>query len=377
MDIQDFSHVKHFPGTTGNPFDLVLHRLNDLQKIPWIVFALGLFLLAWIPSYLDPKRAVGLFLFFLLDWAMLAALPRARVSFGPPRPSVLYLAILRIPFALLPLPYALAFQIVGTVLVIYAFWIEPLRLTLTHQKLVSSKLHGSLRVLHLGDLHLERITRRELKLNQLIKQLHPDLILFSGDILNLSYLEDPTAIKQAREIISEWKAPLGTFFVSGSEAVDLHHVFPDLVSDPVITWLDNKTATVQTGTDRLNIIGVTCTHKPFLDAPVVEKLAEPHQDQFNILLYHSPDLAPNAARMGIDLQLSGHTHGGQVRLPVFGALFTASLYGRKFSSGRYQIKNLTLYITRGIGMEGQAAPRVRFLCPPEIILWEIGPADVK
>ena len=377
MEIQDFSHVKHFPGTTGNPFDIVLHRLNDLQKIPWVLFSLGLFILAWIPSYLDPKRAVGLFLFFLLDWAMMAALPRARVSFGPPRPPVLYLAILRIPFALLPLPYALVAQVIGVLLVIYAFWIEPLRLTLSHQILVSPKLQGSLRILHLGDLHLERITRRELKLNQMIKQLHPDLILFSGDILNLSYLEDPTAIEQAREIISKWNAPQGTFFVSGSEAVDLQHVFPDLVANPAVTWLDNQTATIQTGTDLINIIGVTCTHKPFLDAPVVEKLVEPHQDQFNVLLYHSPDLAPNAARLGIDLQLSGHTHGGQVRLPFFGALFTASLYGRKFSSGRYQIKNLILYITRGIGMEGQAAPRVRFLCPPEIILWEIGPADVK
>ena len=377
MDIQDFSHVKHFPGTTGNPFDRVLHRLNELEKIPWLLFALGLFFLAWIPSYLDPKRAIGLFLFFLLDWAILAALPRANISFGPPRPPVLYLAVLRIPFALLPLPYALLLQVIGTLLVVYAFWIEPIKLTLTHQKLVSPKLHGSLRILHLGDLHLERITRRELKLNQLIKELHPDLILFSGDILNLSYLEDPIAIQQAREIIAEWKAPLGTYFVSGSEAVDLQHVFPDLVANPEITWLDNQTAVLQTGTDDINLIGVTCTHRPFLDAPVVEKLAGPNPDRFNILLYHSPDLAPNAARMGIDLQLSGHTHGGQVRLPFYGALFTASLYGRKFSSGRYQIKDLTLYITRGIGMEGQAAPRVRFLCPPEIILWEIGPADVK
>jgi hypothetical protein len=89
------------------------------------------------------------------------------------------------------------------------------------------------------------------------------------------------------------------------------------------------------------------------------------------LLYHSPDLAPLAAKFDIDLQLSGHTHGGQVRLPFIGALFTGSLYGKRFEMGRYQLGKLILFITRGLGLEGAAAPRVRFLCPPEVILWEI------
>ena len=377
MDIRDFQHVKHFPGTEGNPFDRVLRRLNELQSIPWFLFALALFVLSWIPSYFDPLRAAGLFLFFLLDWACLAALPRANVSFGPPRPVVLYLAVLRLPFAFLPLPYSAFIQFFGTLLVIYAFWIEPLRLTLTRQKLVTPKLTSSLRILHLGDLHMERITSREKQLNRWVKQLNPDLILFSGDILNLSYLDDPTAIQQAREIISEWKAPLGTYFVSGSEAVDLPHDYPGLVEGLGITWLDNQTTMITNGVDEIDIIGVTCTHRPFLDAPLLEKLAGQLSNRFSILLYHSPDLAPNAANLGIDLQLSGHTHGGQVCLPFYGPLFTASLYGRAFRSGIYKIKDLTLYITRGIGMEGKAAPRVRFLCPPEIILWEIEGAEVK
>ncbi|MBE0695403.1 MAG: phosphohydrolase, partial [Anaerolineaceae bacterium] len=89
-----------------------------------------------------------------------------------------------------------------------------------------------------------------------------------------------------------------------------------------------------------------------------------------------PDLAPNAANTGaIDLQVSGHTHGGQIRVPGFGAFFAASLYGKRFESGRSQVGNMTLYVTRGIGLEGKAAPRVRFFCPPEIILWEIDGSD--
>lgn len=373
MDIQDFSKLRHFPGTLGNPFDRWLRFLEDIQKLPVLVFWLGLLVIALIPSGLDPFRAGALYSFYLLDWLLLSLLPRLKVSFGPPRPTTFLLALLRLPFAFLPSPINWIFQGIGTLLVVYGFWIEPHRLTLTHQQLVTPKLPvGSrVRVLHLGDLHVERITRRERQLNQMVKELQPDLILFSGDMLNLSYLEDPLAIQDAQAVIAEWHAPLGVYFVSGSEAVDLTHVFPSFVNNGSITRLDNQTATVNKDGALVSILGITCSHRPHLDAPVLQQLHDQAPDGFTILLYHSPDLAPNAAQMNVDLQLSGHTHGGQVRLPIFGALFTASLYGRKFQSGRYQIHNLTLYITRGIGLEGKAAPRVRFLCPPEIILWEL------
>ncbi|MEP7357526.1 MAG: hypothetical protein ABI847_09835, partial [Anaerolineales bacterium] len=131
---------------------------------------------------------------------------------------------------------------------------------------------------------------------------------------------------------------------------------------------------------RFDLVGLTCTHKPFVDGPKLQALlarSRPAgESPFTILLYHTPDLAPEAAEAGMDLQLSGHTHGGQVRLPGYGALFAGSLYGKRFESGRMAVGQMVLYVTRGIGMEGKGAPRVRFLTPPEVILWEIeGVAD--
>jgi len=373
VEIRDFTHVQHFPGTEGNPFDAVLRKFDDLQKVPWPFILAALLLLSWIPSYNQPVRIAALLAFYLLDWLLLSLLPRAGYSFGSPRPITLLLALMRLPFALLPLPVSLVFQIIGTALVVYGFWIEPHRLTLTCQVLVSDKLKGDrpIRLLHLGDLHLERISKRERELNRLVNELQPDLILFSGDVLNLSFTEDPVAIQQAQQIMQEWKAPYGVFLVSGSEAVDLAHIFSGLVGPLQAEWLDNRVVKVEMPENTLEIIGLTCTHRPHLDAPVLDELLAQTQDGFKLLLYHSPDLAPIAAKKGIDLQLSGHTHGGQICLPLIGPLFTASLYGRAFRSGRYQIGSLTLYITRGIGMEGKAAPRVRFLCSPEIILWEL------
>ena len=129
-----------------------------------------------------------LFAFYVGDWILLELLPRTGTSFGPAKPPVFMLAILRVPLALLPTPWWIVAEGVGTLLVIYAFWIEPHRLSVTYQSLKSSKLgfETPLRVLHLGDIHVERLTRRERAL-PLIKSLHPDVILFSGDFLNLSY----------------------------------------------------------------------------------------------------------------------------------------------------------------------------------------------
>jgi uncharacterized protein len=378
-DIRDFSHIKNFPGTLDNEFDIVLRRFELIERIPSVLFALLLLVMSALASYGRWSYMIGLWGFFLLDWLLLGILHRNGISYGPPKPSVLILAIARFPFALLPIPISFVLQTIGSLLVIIGFWIEPHRLGVTSQNLESTKLPNgfSLTVLHLGDLHLERITRREKELNRQINNLKPDLILFSGDVLNLSYVEDPLAIAQARQIMSEWTAPLGVYGVSGSEAVDLAHIFTKLVDGLPMQRLQGDTVTLKKDGVEFNLTGLTCSHRPFLDAPILKGLARDTSRLFSILLYHSPDLAPNAAQMGFDLQLSGHTHGGQVCLPFFGPLFTASLYGRRFQSGRYQLDQMVLYITRGIGLEGKAAPRVRFLCSPEIILWNINGAQAE
>jgi predicted MPP superfamily phosphohydrolase len=372
--IPDFSQRRNFPGTLDNEFDIVLRRVEDVEKIPSLLFAGLLFLLALLPTMGDWPWTAGLWLFFLADWLLLALLPRAGRSYGPAKPPTLILAVLRALFAFLPFPIDLALQTAGTLLVIYAFWIEPHRLTVAHQVLRSPKLRAGkpVRLLHLGDLHVERITARERRLNRLVEALQPDLILFSGDVLNLSNVEDPRAWQAARAILSQWRAPGGVFVVTGSPAVDLEHVFPLLVEGLPHRWLQEERVTVEINGQALDLVGLTCTHRPFVDGPRLEALVAGAGGNFTVLLYHTPDLAPNAANTGkIDLQLSGHTHGGQLRLPWFGALFAASLYGKRFEVGRSQVGSMVLYVTRGIGLEGKAAPRMRFLCPPEIILWEI------
>jgi predicted MPP superfamily phosphohydrolase len=371
----DFSHRQHFPGTHGHPFDVVLRVARTIQRLPVPVFAGLLLVLALAPTLGRWLLTLGLWAFCLADWALVAALPRAGKSYGPAKPPVLLLAILRAPFALLPWPWALAAQLTGTGLVLYGFWIEPHRVQLTREALHSPKLNPAappLRLLHLGDLHVERITDRERQVLRLARETAPDVIVFSGDLLNLSNVRDPEAWAAVREIFRELAAPLGVFVVSGSPAVDEPDVIPEVLDGLPLRWLRDERVTLAQRGQSLELIGLSCTHKPFVDGPRLAAILDHSQETFRLLLYHSPDLAPDAADLGIDLQLSGHTHGGQVRLPLVGALYAGSLYGKRFDAGRQMVGRMTLYVTRGIGMEGEGAPRLRFLCPPEVTLWEIG-----
>ena len=374
MEPKDFANRAGFPGTTSSAFDWIVRVTDTIERVPGPLFGLILIALALAAMRGDLPQALGLIFFFYADWLLIQMLPHAGKSYGPPQPPTLMLALLRvIPALCLPFPWLWVAQLCGTALVIYAFWIEPHHIWLTRQSLESPKLNAGppLRLLHLGDLHVERVTAREQQLVTMVKSLAPDLIVFSGDFLNLSNVDDSIAWEHCRSILRQFSAPLGVFAVTGSPPVDQPAIVAQLLEGLNIHWLKNEKVTLEHNGQPIDLIGITCTHQPHLDAPRLLDALGSQTGRFTILLYHSPDLAPEAARAGVDLQLSGHTHGGQVRLPFFGALYTSSLYGKQMEIGRMQIGNLTLYVTRGLGMEGKGAPRVRFLSPPEIILWEI------
>jgi hypothetical protein len=135
-----------------------------------------------------------------------------------------------------------------------------------------------------------------------------------------------------------------------------------------IRWLRDDFVELRIHGQWITIIGMTCRHDATMDAArsraVIEKTSP---ESLRVLVYHSPDIAPSTSLMGIDLYLCGHTHGGQWRLPGYGALITSSALGNQFEMGRYELGQMVLYVTRGIGMEGASAPRAQLLCPPEII----------
>jgi len=258
-----------------------------------------------------------------------------------------------------------------TAIQIYATWVEPFRLTITSLEFTSPKLQSGdpLRVLHLSDIHFEGWTPRERRLLEVARALAPDLIFLTGDYLNLSSVDNGPARQGVRNLLAELAALAPTYAVIGSPPVDRPDVVPQIFAGLPITWLVDEVAEVEVKGHRLRLIGVRCTADHRRDGERLRRLCSAGWNPaLQILLYHSPDLFPLAAELGIDLHLAGHTHGGQLRLPLFGALVTSSAFWKRYEAGLYRKGSSTLYVSRGIGVEGKGAPRARFLAPPEVVL---------
>lgn len=383
--------------TQSDPLEhTLLHRLlvqtDQLQTLPLLAVVFFLLLniivvtLIWWLNTADPTATLlvtaGYALANTVDWVGLHTLRTTGRSYGPDKPSILTLSALRlfilIILGFLAAPSWLVLSLLAAIslLVYYATWVEPFRLGVTRQTYQTSKWPADappLRLLQIGDIHMEAITPREVELNRLISELQPDIIVFTGDFVNLSNTHNPDTETAIREIIGQWQAPLGVYCVTGTPLVEpLARVEAFTNGLDNLKLLPNQWITVKTPGGPLNILGLIVTHDMQRDRELLKRMMSiAPKSGLHLLLMHPPDIAPEANDLGIDLYLCGHTHGGQIRFPIIGAVFSSSHLGNRFIMGRYELGTTTLYTSRGVGMEGLGAPRARFLCPPEIILWEI------
>jgi hypothetical protein len=330
---------------------------------------------------------LGLLVFAAADWALLALLPRLGVSFGAPQLPFLALNHLRSILAMLAAIFATWWPVPALVVLVlvllslsglmaYGTLVEPFRVQVTNLEVSSPKLSnpGShMRIVQISDLHVERLTRRERNLPALVASLEPDMIVLTGDFLSTSYNEDPQALADLRTLLAQLHAPAGIYAVWGTLEVDLPPLLRPLLDELGIVVLEEGVARVPTGEEgagdqALWLVGLSCTRDLAGGGARLRALmGELPPDRFSLLLFHTPDLMPQAAALGIDLYLAGHTHGGQWRLPGFGAILTSSQYWKRYEAGLYREGETTLYVSRGLGMEGFGTPRARFFAPPEVV----------
>lgn len=377
----------------------VLGRISPLALTPaWLALAA---IASWPWQGLRLAAAAVSLTVILVDGLALALLPRMQRSFGPVTPPLLALACVRTALTFvagllwasqLSLVILTGIQLAIAAASVYATWIEPFRIGVTRADLRSPKLNAEapLRLLHITDLHVERITRRERRLLDLVERLDPDIVVLTGDYLNLSSVRDPQAQEEARALLSGLcdRARGPVYAVTGSPPVDLAEVVPSVFEDLPITWLLDEIVELNINGHVVRLAGLRCLGVTSHSAPTtygsswsgdrsgdssrLRRLLQGRcEETFTLLLYHSPDLMPEALELGVDLYLCGHTHGGQIRLPLFGALVTSSDFWKRYEMGRYEENGTTLYVSRGLGMEGVGAPRARFLAPPEIVLWTL------
>ena len=240
-----------------------------------------------------------------------------------------------------------------------AFLLEP-----NWPRIVRISLTGNvakpLTILQLSDLHLEKDTPyRERWLLDTLKTLHPDLIVLTGDLHQIGNRD----VDVLREKLCGLSAPLGVYACVGYDDVKtMRDACPNIV------WLENHALLFKRGDDAIGLAGLYPAGKR---EPVYEAIADA---DFRLFINHTPALAEEAAARGMDLYLCGHTHGGQVRIPFWGAIITNSPTGKRFERGLAHIGGTAVYTSSGYGLEPPPAPQVRFLCRPEITLIIVNPA---
>ena len=248
-------------------------------------------------------------------------------------------------------------------LFIYSFFIEPNILTVKHYKINDSALKG-IKIVFVSDFHIKPNQAKRLnKVVKMINEQNPDVVLSVGDFVN-GHEEDMTMpiadiVKQLKNIKSKY----GFYTVLGNHDwwIDGEGITDTLTSNG-IKVLANSNAKININGKDIYIVGVEdkTTRTPEIYS-ALENAKKPV-----ILLTHSPDMFPKVPS-DINLTLSGHVHGGQVRLPLLGALIVPSDYGDKYSLGLIEEEGKKMIVTKGIG---NSILNVRFNCVPEIVVVE-------
>lgn len=253
----------------------------------------------------------------------------------------------------------------------YAYKIEPgwidisrIQLTLPH---LAPEFQG-LRIAQISDIHIDDapMTQERLeKIVQLINQQQPDLVAITGDFV--TWKPERFAPKLAIAL-GKLKPREATLAVLGNHD---HWTNPTTIRQALaqagIIDLSNAVHTLQRGNAKFNIAGVDdfWEGKDRLNL-VLQQLP---QEGAAVLLVHEPDFADTSSATGrFDLELSGHSHGGQVKFPFIKPPVLPT-YGKKYPVGRYQVGEMIQYTNRGLGM---VRPKVRFNSRPEITVFTLG-----
>jgi predicted MPP superfamily phosphohydrolase len=252
----------------------------------------------------------------------------------------------------------------------YALFVEPNRISVDRQRVTLEAWPADappLALVHISDLQTVGPCARNDRAAELINALAPDVIVVTGDYAAGPFAEpgetDP-GVAEARSFLGKLRPRLALVCVEGHSEHGAHRreIFAGLER----TYLDDQELELDLGDGRrLRIFGAS------VGGDLAEFAPRAEPGLATLFASHVPDVTRELDGLGIDLHLAGHTHGGQVALPFVGAPLTLSNLPRRYARGLHRFGDHWLNVSAGIGMEGNHAPRFRFLCPPEIDLIEL------
>ena len=265
------------------------------------------------------------------------------------------------------------FFILLLLIIWYSFRFEPYNFKVEKIRFYFKNLPLSfdrVTIVQISDLHSKQFGRREKLVLKMINQLNPDYIFITGDIIDShTKIEDLDLCRPFWEKLSQsYQDRIFAIFgnhLHDSRILNVHDFKKTIESCNIPILLNENRKLIRNG-EYIYLIGVDDPRTKHHN--LKQALQGVEDKRVKILLAHSPEITEDLEEGEVDLILSGHTHGGQVRLPFIRNFWIPTRDHGKYVSGLYQVKSIPLYINRGIGVD--VIP-IRFNCPPEITLIEL------
>ena len=254
------------------------------------------------------------------------------------------------------------------VLIIYTVWANK-ALELNTYTVTSSKLPAAFdgfRIAHISDLHNCEIGKNNTRLLKMLREAKPDIIAITGDLID----SRNTNMAVALNFVTNATEIAPCYYVPGNHEsrISEYPAFREQLEQLGVTVLENENVTITSGQDSITISGLVDPAFPGIDpGAILQDLHNPAQ--YTVLLSHRPEIFDLYAEKGVDLVLSGHAHGGQVRLPLIGGLY-APAQGPlpKYEDGIHQNGQTSMVVSRGIG---NSLFPIRIGNRPEVVLIEL------
>ncbi len=235
----------------------------------------------------------------------------------------------------------------------------PNQIKEVHLTFKTDKLKHNVRIVHLSDIHAEHYGATGEKITRIINRYDPDIILTTGDMFITPYRFNQKGFNAVVKVFKDLNTKYGIVLVNGHHDFNEAYHIVDAMPDKIILLKEQWHTYNQLG---ISVFGTN------LASQITDFDTTVNNNYFRIYLAHKPSAVKNIKEDEFDLALFGHTHAGQVYVPMLTELIVG-----KYRHGLYKYHGIPIYVNAGIGLEGYLAPRIRWFTYPEVVIIDLVP----